>query len=223
VFIPSTTPRVKREGIAALGATIDDGAPHYDAAHAAALAFARERELYYVDPCSGAAVLAGQGTVALEILEECPELASLVVAVGGGGLLAGIASLVRRVAPHVRIAGAQSEQTAAMKRSLDAGRVVPVEVTPTLAEGLAGQIEEIALDYGRHGLDELALLTEDEIAATIVWLAREEGAVVEGSAAVAPGVVLHRRLSRLATPAVVIVTGGNIDRDRHTRLVAAVR
>src|SRR3712207_1949449 len=124
IFVPSTAPRVKRDGIAALGATLDTSQPHYDAAMAAAKAFAAERGLTFINPCLGDPLLAGQGTVALEILSDLPSVASIVVPVGGGGLLGGIASLARRVAPDVRILGAQSVNTAAMSRSVAAGRGV---------------------------------------------------------------------------------------------------
>src|SRR5438309_5360171 len=169
ISVPSTAPQVKRDGIAALGATLDTSQPHYDAAMDAAKAFAKERGARYINPCLGEMLLAGQGTVALEILGELPDVASLVLNVGGGGLLGGCASLVRAVAPKVRILGAQSENTAAMSKSLAAGHLVDIQNVPTLADGLAGQINEEAFDIGRHGLDEIATVSEAEIAETIAW------------------------------------------------------
>ena len=221
IFVPENAPRVKRDGITALGATIDTTQPHYDAAMAAAKAYAARNGATYVNPCLGDALLAGQGTVALEILSDLPDLASLVVNVGGGGLLGGCASLVRRVAPSVRIAGSQSVNTAAMARSVAAGHIVEIDNLPTLADGLAGQIDEEALDIGRHGLDEIVTLTEAEIGETIAWLWRAHGARVEGAGAVAAGAVLHRKVSVLPTPAVVIVSGGNIDDSKFTALTSA--
>ena len=222
IFIPASTPRVKRDGIAALGATIDATSAHYDAAHEAALRLAEQRGAHYVPACSGPAVLAGQGTVALEMLEALPAVASVVVPVGGGGLLGGMASLLRRDAPQVRIIGAQSDQTAAMARSLDAGRVVAVPVTPTLAEGLAGQIDAEALDYGLAGLDGMALVTEGEIANAIRWLVQEEGVAAEGSGAVGVAAILAGRVT-LRSPAAVVITGGNIDPGRLDEIVAGIR
>src|SRR3954471_18308049 len=130
IFVPSTAPQVKRDGIAALGATLDTSQPHYDAAMDAAKALAAERGATFINPCLGEMLLAGQGTVALEILGDIPDLATLVVNVGGGGLLGGCASLVRAVAPNVRIVGAQSENTAAMSQSLAAGHRVEIESLP---------------------------------------------------------------------------------------------
>jgi threonine dehydratase len=219
IFVPSTAPAVKREGIARLGARVDDTQPDYDAAMVAARRFAAERGLRYVNPCLGDELLAGQGTVALEVLEELPELASFVVCVGGGGLLGGIGGYLREAAPRVRIVGAQSVETAAMARSLEAGRVVQIPSTPTLADGLAGQIDDEALAIGRAALDEMVTLSETEIADAIAFLADDEGMVVEGSGAVAAGAVLHCRVAALPTPAVVIVSGANIDPARHASVL----
>src|ERR1043166_28603 len=162
IFVPSNAPTVKRDGIVALGATIDTSQPDYDAAMDAAKAFARERGATFINPCLGEMLLAGQGTVALEILGDVPDLASLVVNVGGGGLLGGCASLVRAVAPDVRIVGAARARTAAMSRSLAAGRIVEIENEATLADGLAGQIDDEAFDIGRHALDDIVTLTRSE-------------------------------------------------------------
>jgi len=220
IFVPSTAPAVKREGIARLGARVDAGEPDYDAAMVAAKRFAAERGVRFVNPCLGDDLLAGQGTVALEVMEELPSLASFVVCVGGGGLLGGVGGYLRATAPDVRIVGAQSVETAAMARSLEAGHVVGIPSTPTLADGLAGQIDEEALAIGRAALDEIVTLSEAEIADTIAFLFRDEGLVVEGSGAVAAGAVLHGRISALPTPAVVIVSGANIDPARHAAVLA---
>jgi threonine dehydratase len=211
IFVPAHAPQVKRDGITALGATIDTSQPHYDAAMDAAKAFAAEHGATFINPCLGEMLLAGQGTVALEILGELPDLATLVVNVGGGGLLGGCGTLVRSVAPKTRILGAQSVNTAAMSRSLTAGRLVEIENVGTLADGLAGQIDEDAFDIGRHALDEIVTLTEDEIAASIGFLWREHRQRVEGAGACAAGAVWKAKFKEMKTPAAVVISGGNID------------
>ena len=218
VYVPADAPRIKRQGIADLGATVDATQPDYDAAMTAAKAHAARVGTEYINPCLGDTLLAGQGTVALEILEELPDVAAIVVNVGGAGLLGGVASFVRRVAPHVRIAGAQSENTAAVTRSLAASSVVEIESLPTLADGLAGQIDEFALDIAQHGLDEIITVTEEEIGRAIVWLDANEHVRAEGAAACATAAVLFRKLTSLPTPAVLIVSGGNIDAERFEAL-----
>jgi threonine dehydratase len=221
IFVPRTAAQVKRDGIAALGAALDSTQPHYDAAMAAALVFAEERGATFINPCFGNALIAGQGTVALEILSDLPEMASLVVNVGGGGLLGGCASLVRPLVPEARIVGAQSVKTAAMARSMAAGRVVEIDDEPTIAEGLAGQIDEAGLEIGRESLDEIVTVSEERIAATIAWLWRHHGARVEGAGAVATAAVLHHLIESLPTPAAIIVSGGNIDAAKFEQIVRA--
>jgi len=219
IFVPETAPRVKREGIAALGAAVDAESPNYDAAMERATAFARERGGTFVHPCTGRALLAGQGTVAAEILEELPGLGTLIVPVGGGGLLGGCGALLRGVAPAARIVGAQSENTAAMARSLEAKEIVHIASLPTLADGLAGDIDEVAFDIGVHALDEMHTVSEDAIGRAIAWLAREEELVVEGAGAVGVAAILERAVSRPAGPVAVVLSGGNIDHERHATLL----
>ena len=221
IFVPASAPAIKRDGIARLGATIDTAHSDYDAAMAAALDFARETGALFVNPCAGDDVLAGQGTVALEILADLPSLATLVTPVGGGGLLGGIASYLREVAPAVRIFGAQSERTDAMARSLAAGRLVDIGHEPTLADGLSGAIDADGLAVGRAGLDGISVVGEEAIAGAIAWLAREEGLTVEGSGAVGVAALLGRALGAVAGPVAVVVSGGNIDPARHAGILAA--
>lgn len=218
IFVPATAPEVKKHGIRELGAVLHDSEPDYDAAMVAAKAFGAEHGLAFINPCLGDDLLAGQGTVALEILQDLPDLRTLVLPVGGGGLLGGCASLVRRTAPNVRIVGAQSDQTAAMARSVAAGRVIEIPVTPTLADGLAGQIDADALDIGLNALDDIVLLTEPEIARAIAWLHAEHDLRVEGAGAVGVGAALLG-MSPLMHPAAVVVSGGNIDDARWRRCV----
>lgn len=217
IFIPSDAPRIKRDGIVALGATVDETQPHYDAAMDAAKAFAAQRGSTYINPCLGDDLLAGQGTVALEILAECPGLHTLVVSVGGGGLLGGCASLIREHAPLVRIVGVQSENTAAMSRSVAADKVVEIPILPTLADGLAGQIDEDGLSIGRAALDATVTVAEAEIGKGMLWLLDQHGLKVEGAGAVGVAAILAGKL-RPEGETVVIISGGNVDEARLTSL-----
>jgi threonine dehydratase len=220
IFVPATAPRVKREGIEKLGAVIDATSDHYDAALERALAFAKERGATFIHPCTGALLLAGQGTVALEILEELPDVQTVVTPVGGGGLLGGMGLLLRHVAPSTRIVGAQSEHTAAMARSLAASTVVSIPAVPTLADGLAGDIDETALDIGQHTLDDIQTVSEAEIEQAIVWLAREEGVVAEGAGAVGVAALRAGKIKEGKGAMAIVVSGGNIDRERVRGLTA---
>ena len=219
IFVPASAPAVKREGIAALGAEMDTSQPDYDAAHRMAEAYASEHGMTFVNPCAGEPLLAGQGTVGLEILEALPDVATMLVPVGGGGLIGGIAGYVRSVAPHVRLIGAQSAKTNAMAASLAAGRRIDVPVPPTLADGLAGQIDDEGFAIGRAALDQIVTVTEQEIAAAIAWLSHEHDMRVEGSGAVGVAALLHQRLRAPASPVAVVLSGGNIDDTRWRTVV----
>ena len=218
IFVPSSAPAVKRRGIAALGAEVDDGYANYDAAHQAAETFARAHHLTFVNPCAGEALLAGQGTVALEVLEELPDVQTFVVPVGGGGLVGGMAALVRAVAPTARIVGVQSEMTNAMAASLTAGRRMAVPVPATLADGLAGQIDDVGFAIGQVALDLMLTVSEPEIADAIAWVAREHDMRVEGSGAVTVAALLQARIPSLRGPVALILSGGNIDEARWKRI-----
>jgi threonine dehydratase len=220
LYVPSNAPQVKKDGIRALGATVNDDAPDYDAAMVVAKQHAIDHGVRFINPCLGLDLLAGQGTVALELLEQLPTMRTVLICTGGGGLLGGMGAALRRLAPDVRIIGVQSTETAAMTRSVAAGAVVDIPHTPTLADGLAGQIDEDALHIGQTCADELVLVTEDELGETIGWLSRTQGLTVEGAGAVTIAALRHRRVQDVSGPVVAIVSGRNIDAARHQALLA---
>lgn len=221
LYIPSTAPAVKRDGIIALGARVDATSPDYDHALARAMAHAEREGVPFVSATGDAHVIAGQGTAALEILEELDTVRTIIVPVGGAGLLAGFGSLLRAEAPAVRIVGVQGTRSDAMARALEAGKLVPLSHEGTLADGLAGDIDDLALDVGKHSLDVLAIVTEEEIAMAIAWLSREEGLVVEGSGAVGVAALLQKKIYKPKGPVVVVLSGGNIDAARHAEVMAS--
>jgi len=220
VYVPVTAPDVKKAGIRALGATVNDEAADYDVAMVVAKAHAAREGIRFINPCLGLPLLAGQGTVALELLAQLPSMGSVVICTGGGGLLGGMGAVLRALAPAVRIIGAQSVETAAMTRSLAAGRVVDVPVTPTLADGLSGQIDDDALHIGQVCADRMALVTEEQLGETIAWLHRATGLVVEGAGAVTVAALRHGLVAAPPGPVVALVSGRNIDPARLETLVA---
>jgi threonine dehydratase len=211
VFVPYTAPVVKRAAIAAHGVRVEATQPTYDTAETAARAFARDTRGTFISPCTGRALLAGQGTVALEILTDLPSVRTLVVCVGGGGLVGGIGGYVRGTSAGVRILGAQSVRTNAMALALAAGRAVTIPDLPTLADGLAGLVDDEMYAQGKASLDAIVAVEEEEIAAAIRWLHLEEGIKAEGAGAVGVAALLTGRLKPQAFPVVVTVSGGNID------------
>lgn len=167
-------------------------------------------------------VIAGQGTLGLEIIEQIPEAAAIALPLSGGGLLAGVAAAAKALRPDIRIIGISMERGAAMAASLAAGQPVEVRELPTLADSLGGGIglkNRLTFAMVRDLMDELILLTEDEIAAGIRHLA-QEGHVAEGAAAVGAGAVLAGRL-RGSGPIVLILSGANIDPATHADILGA--
>ena len=221
IYVPRNAPQVKQRGIEALGATVDASAPDYDAAMELAVGHAAAHGSTFIHPCLGDALIAGQGTVALEVIEELPALGTIIIPVGGAGLLAGTGALLRRIAPEVRILGAQSVHTAAMARSLAADQVVPIANETTLADGLAGGIDEFALDVGRHALDAIVMLQEEQIADAIRFLHGTENVVAEGSGAVGVAALRTGALRVERFPAAIVISGRNIDDTRLNSVMSA--
>ena len=220
VFVPRTAPAVKREKIAALGATVDATAATYDDAEQLARTHAAEIGATFVSPCTGRALLAGQGTVALEVLEELPTLGTIVVSVGGGGLVGGVGGLLRGDAPLVRILGVQSERTNAMALALRSGMPANPPDLPTLADGLTGLVDAEMLAQGQAAIDTMVTVREADIASAIAWLWMEESVKAEGAGAAGVAALLAGQAGELVFPAVVIVSGGNIDEAVHRGVLA---
>ncbi|BAH39735.1 MAG TPA: serine/threonine dehydratase [Gemmatimonas aurantiaca] len=220
LYVPRTAPQVKKDGIRMLGAVVNDEALDYDAAMVLAKAHAVQQGIRFINPCLGLDLLAGQGTVALEVLEQLPSAKTVLICTGGGGLLGGMGAVLRALAPHVRIIGVQSEETAAMTKSVHAGHVVDSPVTPTLADGLAGQIDADALHIGQQCADDMVLVTEAELGETIAWLHRTLDLKVEGAGAVTVAALRHGRVASLEGPVVAVVSGRNIDDSRLGALLA---
>jgi len=214
IFVPVSAPATKKARIRSYGATLQEVDGTYDDAEAAAKEWSRETGAVFVHPYADPRVVAGQGTVGIEILEDLPQVRDVIVPVGGGGLIAGIGAAIRSAAgTGVRVIGVQSEATRAMYDSFAAGRPVPYEPRETLADGLAGGVEAESYAWARAVTSEIRLVTEDAIAEAIRELYRRDGVVAEGSAATAAALLLDSTW-RPAGPVVLVITGGNIDGDR---------
>jgi len=219
VFVPDSAPQVKKNGIRDLGAWVVEVPGGYEAAHRRAIEVAAARGALYVPAYDDERIMAGQGTAALEAVDELGGAADFIVPVGGGGLMAGVGTAAKGVDPACRLIGVQSELTDAMHRALAAGRVVHIEDRPTLCDGLAGDIEPINLAYGQRLLDALLLVSERAVARAIVFLLREHRVLVEGSGAVGAAALLDdtvrpqvlAALGGGGRPLVVILSGRNID------------
>ncbi|RUX63821.1 hydroxyectoine utilization dehydratase EutB [Mesorhizobium sp. M7A.F.Ca.US.014.04.1.1] len=166
-------------------------------------------------------IVAGQGTLGLEMIEQVPDAALVLVQLSGGGLASGVAAAIKGVSPGTKIIGVSMARGAAMKASLDAGRPVLVEELPTLADSLGGGIgldNRLTFAMCRDLLDDVILLSEDEIAAGIRHAYAQEREIVEGAGAVGIAALLAGKV-RSDGPVVVLLSGRNIDMDAHRRIV----
>jgi threonine dehydratase len=213
VVIPASAPRTKIEAIRTYAAELRIEGANYDEAEAWTLALAKNTDDYvFVSPYNDRFVVLGQGTMGFEILEQLPNVAAIVVPIGGGGLAAGVAMVVKQLRPEVRVVGVQAEASAAIYHSLKAGRMVTVPDHPSVADGIAGNIalETITFPIIQKYVDDVVLVSEDEIKTAIHDLLNREKLLAEGSAAAAYAAVTAGKVPA-DRPIVAIITGGNID------------
>ncbi|HKC10438.1 MAG TPA: threonine/serine dehydratase [Vicinamibacteria bacterium] len=222
LFVPETAPRAKLEKLRRFPVVLHVVGQTYDDAAAAALAHQERTGATHVHAFDDPRTAAGQGTVGLEIRDELPEVGTIVMPVGGGGLVSGIAAAVKALQPDIRIVAVQPEASPSLPESLRRGQaLLTFPAAPTLADALAGGIGEIVFAH-RHLLDDVVTVSEAEIADAIVALLAEDQVVSEGGGAVGVAAVRAGRVRVLdSRPLAVVVTGGNIDVHVLARLLAA--
>ena len=221
ICMSELVPATKVEGIRALGAEVRLIGRSQDDAQLEATRLVREEGFTDIPPFDYPQVIAGQGTIGLEILQALPDLDTLIIPLSGGGLAAGVALAARTLSPGLRIVGVSMERGAAMQASLEAGQPVPVEEVESLADSLGGGIgleNRHSFALCRALLDEVVLLSEAEIYRAMQALYFEDRLVAEGGAAVGVGALLA---GRIATPGrtATIVTGRNVDMGQFTQVV----
>ncbi|MBV8712858.1 MAG: threonine ammonia-lyase [Solirubrobacterales bacterium] len=214
VFMPETAPIAKVEAARGLGAHVQMvGTTVDDALEAAREQAAQDERIAFVHPFEDPDVIAGQGTLGLELLEQVPDLARVIIPVGGGGLVGGVAIAIKSARPAIEVLGVQVASCAPVRGSLDAGKPVPVTSALTIADGIAVKRPgELTLQLIGRWVDEMAVVEEDEVAEAMVFLLERAKLVVEGAGAVGVAALLAGRLR--ASPAgttVVVLSGGNVD------------
>jgi threonine dehydratase len=221
VFVPRTAPRSKVERLRRFPVALREEGETYDDAVLAAEAYQRETGAVFVQAFEDPRTAAGQGTIGLELLEERPDVATVLVPVGGGGLVAGVATAIKALAPDVRIVAVQPEASPALRESIRLGRpLLTYPAGPTLADGLAGGIGEVAFAH-RDLVDEVVTVNEAEIADAIVALVASDQVVAEASGAVGVAALMAGKLAAADRgPAAAIVTGGNLDAAVLARLMS---
>jgi threonine dehydratase len=213
IVMPNTTPAIKVANTRGYGAKVLLAGANYDEAFQEALKLAAEQGFVYVHAFDDPHVAAGQGTIGLEILQQLPELGTVVVPVGGGGLIGGIALAVKSLRPDVRVVGVESDLVPSMRAALAANQPVAVTGGQTLADGIAvRKVSRLTLELARRFVDDMVVVSEEEIASAVLFLMEREKTVAEGAGAVAVATLLGGKVSGLGErPVCAIIGGGNID------------
>lgn len=221
VFTPRHAPRTKLDAIRSCGADLRPVADDYEHAERLALDWAQQTGARFVSPYNHPDVIAGAGTVALEIVEDWPGVDTIVVPVGGGGLISGIAIVARALrAGAIRVIGIEAEASAAFTAARRAGELVRIQVSPTIADGLGGNIEPGSITWPliRDLVDEVTTVTEDELLQGIAALVAHERLVAEGAGIAAVAALAAGRVTPGRRVA-VILSGANIDVERLEKAV----
>jgi threonine dehydratase len=212
IYMPESTPPQKVFSTRDYGAEVVLEGKNFDEACAAAYRHAEASGALFVHPFNDPLVMAGQGTIGLELLEDLPDLANVLVPIGGGGLIAGIASAIKETRPDVRIIGVESAAAPSMQHALKKGEVVTIPIRASLADGIA--VKTVGSDtftVARNLVDDVVLVEEEEIAQAIVSLLERNKLMVEGAGAVGLAALLNGKVKRLSGKTVVLLSGGNID------------
>lgn len=220
ILMPPSTPKRKVAGVQRYGAEAVLHGPTYDEAEREARRLEREQGFTFISAYNHPDVISGAGTIGLEIAQQCPEVARVIVNIGGGGLIAGVATALKFFNPNIEVIGVCAEHAPAMYNHFYQKQLP--QNYHTLAEALSGDIEEnsITIDLTLKHVDEVVLVRESLISEAIRWMLFEQGWVVEGGGAVSVAAVLGGMITLDARPTVIIVSGGNIDEPVLRRVIA---
>jgi threonine dehydratase len=212
IVMPLMTPLVKVSSTANFGAEVLLHGANYDEACTEALRLGEAEGLTFLHPFDDDAVIAGQGTIGLELLEQVPDLEAVVIPIGGGGLIGGVACAIKELNPKVRVIGVQTERLPSMLRATEAGAPVTVPAEATIADGIAvRRAGTRTLPLVQRYVDEIVTVDEEEIAKAILVLLEREKTLAEGAGAVALASLLQHKTSLNGQRTAVLVCGGNID------------
>jgi threonine dehydratase len=213
IFTPSTAPEAKQAAIRRHGAVLHSDCDDYDAAEKRAKEFAEAEGAVYVSPYNHRDVIAGAGTIGLEIVEAMPAFDVVVVPLGGGGLASGVGLAVKAAAPRATVVGVEVLASAPFTLSLEAGRITEITPRPSLADGLVGNLEAGSMTFPlvKQVVDYIVTIGEDDLARAMKGLATEERLIVEGAGAAAVAAIMAGKASAAGQNVIALVTGGNVD------------
>lgn len=221
IYLPRNVSTVKAESIKKFNVPVEYYGEEAHETEIYAREIAEETGQIYVSPYNDLQVIAGQGTIGIELLRKVPELDYILVSVGGGGLISGIAGYVKEVNPKVRIVGCLPENAPAMYESINAGKIVSVSELPTLSDGTAGGLDEDSITFAlcQKYVDDYILVTEDEIAAGMRFVFQKHGQIIEGAAGVTIAAFLKGKEGFAEKNVALIMCGGNIGFEKFNRVI----
>ena len=221
IFAPDTASASKLDAVRSLGAEVRLHGVDCVEAETAARAHALANGLVYVSPYNDPEVVAGQGTIGLELDQDLERIDAVVVAVGGGGLISGVGGYLADVRPGIEVIGCSPENSAVMHASLEAGRILELESRPTLSDATAGGVEQGAITFElcRRIVDRFVLVSEKEIAAGIGMVLARHQTLVEGAAGMAVAAFLAERERFEGRDVAVILCGGNAEREKLSHVL----
>ena len=213
IVMPESTPLNKVDGVKHFGADVILAGSNYDEAYGYALEYGKENALTFVHPFEDEEVIAGQGTIGIEILDKCKSLDAVIVPIGGGGLISGIGSAIKSINPKIEVIGVGAKGAPALKNSFDLGYPMDTTSVRTIADGIAVRdTSSITLKYMLEVVDRVINVDDEEIASAMLYLLEKQKLVVEGAGAVGVAALLHHELEHLKGKKVaVILSGGNVD------------
>ena len=221
IVMPETTPIMKVARTRGHGARVVLAGASFDEAYSEARRMEREEGLTFVHPFDDEAVIAGQGTLGLEVMEQVPDLDAILVPVGGGGLISGVAAAVKGISPRTQVIGVEAEVLPCMQAAVEAGELVTLEGASTLADGIAvKRAGELTFEHVQSLVDDIVTVSEEEIASAILYLLEQEKTVAEGAGAVGVAALMHHRVPGLEGRRVCsVISGGNIDVNVVARVI----
>ena len=212
IFMPEATPLTKVLGVKSYGANVVLIGENFDEAYANATKFAKENNKEFIHPFADNAVIAGQGTIALEILEKLEDVEQIIVPIGGGGLIAGVAIAAKSINPNIKITGVVASGAKGMKDSFLAGIPIDSASVKTIADGIAVRdVTPKLLDLILEYVDEVIEVSDNEIANAILFLLEKHKLMVEGAGAVSVAAIMHDKVDISNKKVCAVVSGGNID------------
>ena len=213
IVMPEATPLTKVTGVKEYGGEVVLAGNNYDEAYEYAVKLAKEKGLEFIHPFADDEVIAGQGTIAIEMLEQVPDLDYIIVPIGGGGLISGIASAAKQINPHIKVIGVTAEGAPAMRLSFLSGSVQDSTFVKTIADGIAVRDTNPKMyKLVKEVVDDIVEVDDEEIANAILFLMERQKVVVEGAGAVGVAALLHHKIKFTAPKKVgVVLSGGNID------------